>query len=258
MDLKQFNCTVAFGATPILAHDAIRIMIKDANEAPHVVRLADIEPAARATVAVGAYALKLPLHAPWAWTVMTALKFESEFKAVIGPALTSIVAIALLLLPGSARAATVPAVDVSIDMSGLANAAISFFFAVVGPLMLLWLRSHMKDRQSADVLDSAIQNALGAAEEAARGAVTQIDPRVRAAGLSPDMQVRVQYVMDHAGDEAARFGITPSGVAAKIAARLGGLSLDASTTASANATMANMAIPAAATPLASASPPPST
>jgi hypothetical protein len=66
-----------------------------------------------------------------------------------------------------------------------------------------------------------VTNSLGAMQQAAEGSVISGHPQILLTGVSPALGVGVQYVMDHAGDEAARFGITPASIADKINARVG-------------------------------------
>jgi hypothetical protein len=109
----------------------------------------------------------------------------------------------------------------TIDLTGIAVSAIAGIFGVVGPVFLYWLQSHMKDKQAADVLEAAVTNSLGAMQQAAEAGVESANPHILVAGVSPAIGVGVQYVMDHAGDEAGRFGITPASIADKINARVG-------------------------------------
>jgi len=109
----------------------------------------------------------------------------------------------------------------TIDLTGIAVSCIAGIFGVVGPLFLYWLQSHMKDKQAAVVLEAAVTNSLGAMQQAAETGVKSANPHIMVAGISPALGVGVQYVLDHAGDEAGRFGITPAAIADKISARIG-------------------------------------
>jgi hypothetical protein len=110
----------------------------------------------------------------------------------------------------------------SVDLTGIAVSLIGAVFAIVGPLFLAWLRAHMQDQQAAATLGNAVSNALGALQQAAQAGVAARFPRpVQLPGVSSEMVPGVQYVLDHAGEEAARFGITPAAIAGKLAARVG-------------------------------------
>jgi hypothetical protein len=110
----------------------------------------------------------------------------------------------------------------SVDLTGIAVSLIGAVFAIVGPLFLAWLRSHMQDQQAAATLGNAVSNALGALQQAAQAGVAARFPRpVQLPGVPAELTPGVQYVLDHAGAEAARFGITPAAIADKIAARVG-------------------------------------
>jgi hypothetical protein len=112
----------------------------------------------------------------------------------------------------------------TIDLTPIILAIVAGVFATLKLLIDAYAAKTIKDRQSAAVLDAAVSNALGAMQQeaqsfAATGSHTfTLDPPP---GVSPTMAVGVQYVLDHAGDEAARFGITPPLIAGKLAARIG-------------------------------------
>jgi hypothetical protein len=109
-----------------------------------------------------------------------------------------------------------------IDLTAILNTLILAAFSIVGTVFLAWLRSHMQDQQAAATLGNAVSNALGALQQAAQAGVAARFPRpVQLPGVPSEMTVGVQYVLDHAGAEAARFGITPTGLADKISAKLG-------------------------------------
>jgi hypothetical protein len=100
-------------------------------------------------------------------------------------------------------------------------ALISMIGSVAIVAIPLWLRSHMQDQQAAEVLGNAVRNSLGAlqkaAEDAARGGV----PGPPMPGIPRALVPGVQYVLDHAGEEAARFNITPEAIGKKIEAQIG-------------------------------------
>ena len=116
---------------------------------------------------------------------------------------------------------------VTIDLTGIATSIIAGVFAVLGIVIPLIINARIKDAQAATVLNTAVKNSLGALEQAATTTVTTLHPAIKdvPAALTPG----VQYVLDHAGAEAARFGITPASIAEKVDAQLG-LAKIASTT----------------------------
>jgi hypothetical protein len=79
----------------------------------------------------------------------------------------------------------------------------------------------LKDAQAASVLSAAVKNSLGMASRVAEGAVVSVAPSVTLQGLTPKMAAAVQYVLDHAGPEASRFGISQEAIAEKIQAQVG-------------------------------------
>jgi hypothetical protein len=109
----------------------------------------------------------------------------------------------------------------TVDLTGIAVSAIGAIFGVVGPVFLIWLQSHMKDKQAADLIGLAVTNAVGAAEQAAVTGVRNLSPEVNIPGISTHEAVALSYVLNHAGDAADRLGLTQSAIADKIAAKMG-------------------------------------
>jgi hypothetical protein len=107
----------------------------------------------------------------------------------------------------------------SIDLTGIAVAITGGVFSTVIAVLPIWLASHMKDKAAATALSAAVQNSLGALQQAATSAITKARPSIP--GVPASLAPGVQYVLDHAGDEAARFGLTPVAIAQKIEARIG-------------------------------------
>jgi hypothetical protein len=110
----------------------------------------------------------------------------------------------------------------SIDLSQIISALSTGVFAVLGFVITGLVNSHLKDASARTVVDAAIGNSLGALQQAATTSLTAFHPSVALpASIPPDLQAGVQYVLANAGPEAARFGITPEAIAAKIDARIG-------------------------------------
>jgi len=109
-----------------------------------------------------------------------------------------------------------------IDLTGIAVSVVGGFFSILSAVFLAWLQSHMKDKQAALVLQNAVVNALGAMQQAADGAIQSVSLKIpMPPGTPPELGTGVQYVLDHAGAEAARFGITQEAIADKINAQIG-------------------------------------
>ena len=108
----------------------------------------------------------------------------------------------------------------TIDLTGVAATVFGGILSIAGTLFLAWLQGHMKDKQAAAVLGDAVRNALGAMQQAATAGIRQMAPGITAP-VSPVTAAGIQYVLDNAGDEAARLGIGQDAIAAKIAAQLG-------------------------------------
>ena len=110
----------------------------------------------------------------------------------------------------------------TIDLTQILITVIGGAFAIINAVFLAWLQRHMKDKAAAVTLATAISNSLGAIQQAATTGVTLSKPTVAVpAGVSPQLAIGVQYVLDHAGDEATWLGITPASIAGKIDAKQG-------------------------------------
>lgn len=110
------------------------------------------------------------------------------------------------------------------DLTGIAVSILTGIFGVLGIVLPLLINARIKDSQAATVLGAAVKNALGAMQVATEGVVTNLHPTVALPvipGAPPQLASGVQYVLDHAGPEAARFGITPAAIADKINAQIG-------------------------------------
>lgn len=110
------------------------------------------------------------------------------------------------------------------DLTGIAVAIATGIFGVLGIVLPLLINARIKDSQAAATLGAAVKNSLGAMQVATEGVLTNLHPTVALPvipGAPPQLASGVQYVLDHAGPEAARFGITPAAIADKINAQIG-------------------------------------
>jgi hypothetical protein len=107
----------------------------------------------------------------------------------------------------------------TVDLTGIAVAATGGFFSVLGLVAVAWIQSHMKDQTAAATMTAAIKNSLGAMQQAATSEIQTIHPQI--AGVPANLQPGVQYVIDNAGDEMTRLGVTPAAVAQKVEAQIG-------------------------------------
>jgi hypothetical protein len=83
------------------------------------------------------------------------------------------------------------------------------------------LNKWVTDTQARSQLEDALDHSLGAIQQAATLGIKSAAPQIAVAGITPQMSTGIQYVLDHAGAEAKRFGITPAMLADKITARIG-------------------------------------
>ena len=122
----------------------------------------------------------------------------------------------------------------TVDLTGVAVAATGGFFSVLGIVISLWLSNHIKNQTDAATISNAVKNSLGAIQQAATSQIQVFHPQIPnvPASLAPG----VQYVIDHAGDEMKRAGITPEAVASKIEAQVGLANIANNIAVSSNAT----------------------
>lgn len=110
----------------------------------------------------------------------------------------------------------------TIDLTGLAVSVIAASSTILSVVLPMVINSRVKDAQAAATLSAAVKNSLGAIQQQSVAVARGLRPAVLVPpGVPPDLAAGVQYVVDHAGEEAARFGITPVGIASKISAQIG-------------------------------------
>lgn len=126
-----------------------------------------------------------------------------------------------------------------VDLTGVAVAVVGGVFSILGPVALAMVNSHIKDETARNVLDKAITNSLGAMQQAAEASVAAARPSIP--NVPDHLAPGVQYVLDHAGGELSRLGVTPEAVAGKIQARMGlaNIQHNLAVTASATPTVAH-------------------
>lgn len=110
------------------------------------------------------------------------------------------------------------------DLTGIAASVIAGIFGLLGIILPVMINARIKDAQAANTLSIAVKNSIGAMQVAAEGAVSALHPTMTIPvrpGVTTELAVGVQYVLDHAGPEAARFSITPASLADKITAQIG-------------------------------------
>jgi len=114
-----------------------------------------------------------------------------------------------------------PVADTSINFTQIIIAGIGGVFSIIGIVTTTLINSHMKDAQARTVLSTAVKNSLGAIQQLGTNYVTALSPAVNIPGVSPELRTGVQYVLNNAGPEMKRLGVTPEGVASKIDAQIG-------------------------------------
>lgn len=92
---------------------------------------------------------------------------------------------------------------------------------IIAAIAVALINQRIKDAQLREVIANAAKNAVGVVQQGAVGMVQRLDPRIPAGTIPDKLVPGVQYVLDHAGEAVARFGITPEKVAEKITAQIG-------------------------------------
>lgn len=133
----------------------------------------------------------------------------------------------LMLSPISAAAATIVdgplmmAPVPSVDFTAIAVAGVGALVTVAGTLAVAFINARMKDSTSAAALSNAVNNSLGAVKQAVDAQILSHPLQVSLPGVSPAVAAGVAYVLEQAGPEAARFGVTPAAIVEKIEAKIG-------------------------------------
>jgi hypothetical protein len=157
-----------------------------------------------------------PVSKPTPWLLVKLLRIAFGCLITLLLMLTLAYADTVGVLPSQAPPA--------VDLTGIAVATVSGVFSLLGILGLAWIRNHVNDQAAAATLENALQNGLGAMQQASTAAVMQAKGNLKVVfppSAPPQLVVGVQYALDHAGVEAARLGVTPIAIADKLIARLG-------------------------------------
>lgn len=113
----------------------------------------------------------------------------------------------------------------TIDLTQFAIQAI----ALVGTCAIAWLTkeitTHVRNQAARDVLNAALPRAVGYLQQIGEGVLSSRG--LNLPGVPASLAPAVQYMLDHAGEELDRFGISPASVADKIAAEIGQASIAA-------------------------------
>jgi hypothetical protein len=102
-----------------------------------------------------------------------------------------------------------------IDLTGIAVSIIAGVFSILAVIVPIYISSKLKDKQAVDTLNRAVENSLGAIQQAIEKGL------VPATGVSPHLTIGVDYVRSHAGAAADRLGITQAMIGDKISSQIG-------------------------------------
>lgn len=173
-----------------------------------------------------------------------------------------IVVIILVASPAGAAEAlaqsTNPIAPTVIDFTqvliAIVTSALSIIGAVLAAAVPILINKYVQDRNAARVIETAVQNSLGKLQQAGIDLATHEIQNYRPSMPVPaSLQPGLQYVIDHAGPELSRLGVTPQSIADKIVSRIGLENIKTNQALTASATPANvgdLTLPVVAPPLA--------
>lgn len=133
------------------------------------------------------------------------------------------------------------AAEFTIDLTGIAVTLAGTALSVIALAAKNWAQAHFKDQAERDVIGKAIDSSLGAIQQAETSALQQMRPTISIPGVPANLAPGVQYVLDHAGELAAKHGLTPVSIAQKIEAKIGLANIATNLATTANATPAVIA-----------------
>lgn len=108
-----------------------------------------------------------------------------------------------------------------IDWTPILVALVGGILSTIGIVATALINSRMRNSADALALSNAVKNSLGAIQTATDDAIVKAAPHTAIPGVTPQTAVGIQYVLDHAGTEAARLGVTPEAIASKVEAQIG-------------------------------------
>lgn len=108
-----------------------------------------------------------------------------------------------------------------IDWTPVAVAVAGFAFSFAKIYGQRLIAAKMQKTEDAATLNRALDNALGAMQNAEEIGLRSHPLQSDDLHVTPAMAAGVQYAIDHATDEMTRLGVTPEAVAEKLAARQG-------------------------------------
>jgi hypothetical protein len=127
--------------------------------------------------------------------------------------------LAVAMIHGAQAAAT--SGGATVDLSGVASMLIALVFSVLSIIVPVWVNNHIKDQAAKATIDAAVGHSLGALEQAATTGLASTNLKIPIPGVPATLQAGVQYVIDNAGPEMQRLGLTNEVIASKVDARLG-------------------------------------
>jgi hypothetical protein len=116
--------------------------------------------------------------------------------------------------------AMIAAAPQTFDFTPVVVAIVGGVFSVIGIIATTLINSKLKNANDAATLDRALTNSLGAVKIAVDAGLQQ-HPLQATVSTTPEVAAGIQYVLNNAGDEAARLGVTPAALASKIETRIG-------------------------------------
>lgn len=118
------------------------------------------------------------------------------------------------------------AVQTTVDLTALLTAIVTGILGVIGTVLSIVVpivvNKYVQDKKAAEILEKALRNSLGKLQQAgvdlASDAIRNYRPGLP---IPAALQPGLQYIADHAAEEANRLGISQESIADKIVSRIG-------------------------------------
>lgn len=115
----------------------------------------------------------------------------------------------------------------SSEIANVLIAVVAGVFSVLGVIAPIMVNKYVADASARASLSTAIQNALGAIQQAITPGVKAPGQGTVDPGVKPELAAGVDYVQNHVPAAVARFKLTPAQISDKIDAQVGLMKLSA-------------------------------
>jgi hypothetical protein len=113
-----------------------------------------------------------------------------------------------------------------VDFTPIINSVLGLVFVIIAGALSNFLMNHMKDKAAAAQLATALQNGLGAMQQAEQKGTMSHPIQLELPGITAAMGAGIQYVVNQVPDALLRLNISKEEIAEKLDARLGVKNID--------------------------------